>query len=169
MTVTYRAATLADAPVIEQLFHQSFTDTFGHLYAREDLAAFLSKMSGDAWTEEIKDHRFAFRLAEGSQGTLGYAKIGPVSVPVETAVPALELRQLYLLPRQKGQGIGPTLLDWALAEMRERGAEEAYLSVYVDNHRARRLYERYGFEEVGSYHFMVGNHADDDRIMRLRL
>ena len=35
--------------------------------------------------------------------------------------------------------------------------------------RARRFYERYGFEEVGKYVFMVGNHADDDRIMRLTL
>ena len=43
------------------------------------------------------------------------------------------------------------------------------LSVYVDNHRARRFYEKRGFEEVGQYKFMVGNHEDDDRIMRVKL
>ena len=41
--------------------------------------------------------------------------------------------------------------------------------MYVDNHRARRFYERYGFEAVGRYTFMVGNHADEDHLMRLGL
>ena len=52
---------------------------------------------------------------------------------------------------------------------RRRGAGEIYLSVFVDNHRARRFYERYGFEPVGRYDFMVGTHADEDIIMRLKL
>ena len=43
------------------------------------------------------------------------------------------------------------------------------LSVYIDNHRARRFYERYGFEEVGRHQFRIGDMIDDDRIMRLAL
>ena len=60
-------------------------------------------------------------------------------------------------------------MDWAIAEARQRGGRYVTLTVYIDNHRARRFYEKYGFEEVGKYVFMVGNHADDDRIMRLKL
>jgi RimJ/RimL family protein N-acetyltransferase len=44
-----------------------------------------------------------------------------------------------------------------------------FLSVFIDNHRARRFYARYGFEEVGRYDFMVGTHADHDLILRLKL
>ena len=54
----------------------------------------------------------------------------------------------------------------ALAAAEERGARHMQLSVYVDNHRARRFYERYGFEPVGRYDFMVGSHADDDLVLR---
>mgnify|MGYP006146997509 CR=1 FL=1 len=36
----------------------------------------------------------------------------------------------------------------ALDTARSRGAEELYLTVYTDNHRARRFYERYGFAFV---------------------
>ena len=35
--------------------------------------------------------------------------------------------------------------------------------------KIRAVYERYGFEAVGRYDFMVGTHADEDIIMRLRL
>ena len=48
------------------------------------------------------------------------------------------------------------LTDWAIDEARRQGFEELYLTVYVDNHRARRFYDRYGFEAVGPYDFMVG-------------
>ena len=60
-------------------------------------------------------------------------------------------------------------MDWAIATARARGAQDLFLSVYVDNHRARRFYERYGFERVGRYQFMVGAHADEDDLMRLAL
>ena len=60
-------------------------------------------------------------------------------------------------------------MDWALDQAVRRRAEELYLTVYVDNHRARRFYDRYGFDAVGRYDFMVGSHADEDIIMRKSL
>ena len=65
-----------------------------------------------------------------------------------------------------GAGIAARLMDWALDEARRRGAEELYLTVFVENHRARRFYERYDFVPVGRYDFMVGSQADEDVIMR---
>jgi ribosomal protein S18 acetylase RimI-like enzyme len=69
----------------------------------------------------------------------------------------------------QGAGLAPAMMAWVLAEARRRGAEEIYLSVFTDNLRAQRFYERYGFEAVGRYDFMVGTHADEDIIMRLKL
>jgi diamine N-acetyltransferase len=57
-------------------------------------------------------------------------------------------------------------MKWALKEAAFRGAQELVLSVYVDNRRALRFYERHGFEKVGRYDFMVGSHADEDLILR---
>ena len=57
----------------------------------------------------------------------------------------------------------------AWQEARRRGCKHIQLSVYVDNHRARRFYEKRGFVEVGRYEFKVGNHIDDDRVMRVDL
>jgi ribosomal protein S18 acetylase RimI-like enzyme len=165
----YRNAVPADAGALDALFDESFTETFGHLYAAEDLALFLSGFSREDWARELADPGFAFRVAEADGTLAGYAKLGPVSLPVTPAGPAAELRQFYLRTAWHGAGVAQALMDWVLAEARRRGAEELYLSVFTDNHRARRFYARYGFEEVGPYTFMVGNHADDDLIMRARL
>lgn len=165
----YRDATAADAAALDTLFRDSFTATFGHLYAPADLAAFLAAFTLDRWRAELTDPAFAFRLASDDGFPLGYAKLGPPELPITRRGPAIELRQLYLRDAAKGTGIASALMDWCLATARARGAAETWLSVFVDNPRARRFYERYGFEDVGRYAFMVGSHADEDRLMRLAL
>lgn len=167
--IAYRDATLADAPAIDALFRESFAGTFGHLYDGKDLAAFLARFTQKAWRAELADPDYAFHLAEEAGVLAGFAKVSSVTLPVAPEFPAAELRQLYVLRPWQGAGIAHELIGWALAEGRRRGAGELYLSVFTDNHRARRFYERYGFEPAGRYDFMVGSHADEDLIMRLKL
>jgi ribosomal protein S18 acetylase RimI-like enzyme len=163
---TYRDATTADLPAIDRIFRTSFCETFAHLYSDTNLAAFLAKFTPEAWREEFDDPRYAFRVAEVDGEAVGYVKLGPLTLPVEPQAAAMELRQLYLLKGHHGTGIAAALMDWALAEAAKRGARELYLTVYTDNHRAKRFYERYGFVEVGPYAFMVGDQADEDIIMK---
>jgi GNAT superfamily N-acetyltransferase len=169
MSVTYRPANAADLPAVDALFRASFADTFAHLYKPEDLAAFFAKFTPQAWAAEFNDPRYAFRLAEVDGELIGFVKLGPPSIPIESNAEHIELRQIYLDRAWHGRGIARDLMDWSIAEAGKRGAAELYLTVYIDNHRARRVYERYGFQPVGSYAFMVGNHADEDVIMRLTL
>ena len=167
--LSYRNATLDDAPAIGALFRQGFIDTFGHIYDPKDLAAFFTAFTLEAWRSEIADPDLVFRLAEEDGVLAGFAKISSVTLPVTPAGPAAELRQLYVLKAWHGRGIAQALMDWVLAEARGRGAEELYLSVFTDNHRARSFYARYGFEPIGPYIFMVGSHEDQDIIMKLKL
>lgn len=164
--IGYRIGTADDAALMARLGAQSFTETFGHLYAPEDLALFLDNHREEKWRRELAGADFAVRIAEADGAAAGYAKVGPPSLPFEVTRPAAELRQLYVLKPWHGAGVAHALMDWAVAEARRRGAEQMFLSVFIDNHRARRFYARYGFEAVGTYHFMVGSHADDDLIMR---
>jgi diamine N-acetyltransferase len=167
--VAYRMATPADAALMAALGARSFTETFGHLYTPDNLAAFLENHSADKWRAELADPTFAVRLAEEDGAPAGYCKLGPPSLPFEPRGVPAELRQLYVLRPWQGRGVAAVLMDWAIGEARGRGAGELYLSVFIDNHRARRFYARYGFEPVGRYDFMVGSHADEDIVMRLAL
>jgi len=166
--ISYRDAGPEDAALLADLFARSFTETFGHLYRPEDLAAFLSNLDESGWRTELADPGLTIRIAEADNVPVAFAKVGTITLPVEPDRPSTELRQLYVLQPWQGKGIAEALMAWALHHARSLGAEDVFLSVYVDNHRARRFYARYGFEYVGPYAFMVGDQADEDHIMRLR-
>ena len=169
MSVNYRTATAADSPALAELGARTFTDTFGHLYQPADLELFLQNHSPYNWDKELADPAFAVRVAELDGRLVGYAKLGPPHLPFEPRGEAAELRQLYVLEEMKGQGVAQALIEWVIERARNLRADHLYLSVFTENHRARRFYERYGFEPEGTYAFMVGSHADEDIVMRLKL
>jgi diamine N-acetyltransferase len=164
--VRYRDAEVADSAMVADLFARSFVETFAHLYSAENLDIFLAQVTAEAFAAEISDPGFALRIAEDGPEPIGFAKLGPPNLPIETPAGTLELRQLYVLAPWQGEGVAQQLYDWAQAEAERCGANHLQLTVYVDNHRARRFYDRRGFIAIGSYDFMVGSHADEDIIMR---
>lgn len=167
--IAHRDACPADAPLMARLGSDTFVETFGRLYTPENLAAFLANHSEANWNCELSDPLYAVRIAEEKGAAIGFAKLGPPSLPFAVKGRTIELRQLYVLKPWQGAGVAAVLLDWVIGEARRRGAEALYLSVFVDNLRAQRFYARYGFEAVGRYDFMVGTHADEDIVMRLKL
>jgi ribosomal protein S18 acetylase RimI-like enzyme len=166
MSIEYRNAEPSDAPAIADLFCRCFTETFGDLYAPEDLRAFLSTKTVGQFGGEVADESFDFLLATDSGELAGFVKLGPPELPVETPPDTIELCQFYVLNRWHGSGIASALMDQSLAIAAGKGARHVQLSVFVENHRALRFYERYGFVPVGRYDFMVGSHVDEDLVLR---
>jgi GNAT superfamily N-acetyltransferase len=169
MTIRYRDAGPDDAACLSELGQATFIETFGRLYSAEDLASFLTGHSEEAWREQLGSSDYAVRIAEEDGRAVAYAKLGPMAFPIEAPRPAIELYQLYVLGPWQGQGVSHRLMRWIIAEARRRGAEDLYLSVWTENHRARRFYERYGFRFVAPYAYMVGQQADEDEIWCLAL
>ena len=169
MSISYRTADAADAAALAELGASTFTHTFGHLYQPDDLELFLQNHSPEHWDKELNDPAFEVRVAESGGKLVGYVKLGPPHLPFEPRGEAAELRQLYVVEEMKGQGVADELMRWAIERARDQRADYLYLSVFTENHRARRFYEKYDFEPEGTYAFMVGTHADQDIVMRLKL
>ena len=170
--IRYRLATPADGPALNAMARQSWVETFGAQYTAEDLAAFMADAYGPegALIRSLSDPQVAIRLAEGDNGIAGYATIAPNRLPAPDAEPgAQDVRQLYVLRPWQGSGVAAQLMAWAIGTARERGAPALYLSVWEENGRARRFYQRHGFVHVGDYDFPVGNQIDRDLVMRLAL
>lgn len=169
MTVAYRDATVADAATVAAIGARTFVATFGHLYSPANLATFLASHSPAAWAQALAGGAHV-RLAEAGGTAVGYARIGPLTFDVDRGGrPAQQLYQLYVDVPWHGRGVAATLLDWAVGAALSEGAVDLWLSVFVDNPRARAFYRRRGFVEVMPYTFMVGDHADDDILCRLAL
>ncbi|WP_428102649.1 N-acetyltransferase family protein [Candidatus Rariloculus sp.] len=62
------------------------------------------------------------------------------------ARPLLNIHDLAVLPEYRGNGIGRLLLGDAEKRARQRGCCKLTLEVRTDNNRARKLYERLGFQ-----------------------
>lgn len=75
-------------------------------------------------------------------GLLGYW----VAMP---GVDELHLLNITVTPVWQGQGLAVAMLDRIVAECRQRCLTQLWLEVRVSNERARAVYRRYGFAEVG--------------------
>jgi len=169
MTIHYRNGRVDDAQALDRLFDRVFCDTFSHLYRQEDLDAFLSSFTISDWKAHLANPAYAFRVVDAGGEVVGYAKLGPLKPAIADDTRGLLLDQLYVANEHHGSGIARALMDWTLEEARRRGATALYLTVFSENARARRFYERYGFEAVGRYDFMVGSQADEDIVMKKML
>ncbi|WP_416907659.1 MAG: GNAT family N-acetyltransferase [Polymorphobacter sp.] len=167
--ISYRDATPDDGPMLGGLARATFLETFGHLYKLPDLEAFLAQGSDQAYAAELAQSDIEVRFAMAGPVPIGFCKLSNLTLPAEPEGPAIELRQLYIFKLWHGEGIAEQFMAWAFARAAARGASEMWLSVFTDNHRARRFYARHGFEEIRPYAFMVGTQSDEDILARRRL
>lgn len=169
MDVEIRLALEEDAQALAAIGAETFIATFGHLYGEKDLNAFLAKNHTPAvYAQLLRDPEYGLWLALTPRGeAIGYAVAGPCGLPVpDRPASAGELLRLYLKKGVQGGGVGGRLLEPALDFLRDR-FDHIYLSVYAENKIAQRLYQRFGFEKIHDYFYMVGEHADPEWIMEL--
>lgn len=168
-----RPARLEDAPALARLGRETFCASFGHLYKEDDLNAFLEDVFSPAAVKgEIAGQDCIHRLVEDNAQLIAYCKMMPVAADyaaLSRATDPILLGQLYTLPERIGEGIGATLMEWAIGEAREGGHDAILLSVWSENFGAQRFYQRYGFVKIADIDFWVGDHRDDEFLYELRL
>jgi ribosomal-protein-alanine N-acetyltransferase len=129
-TVRLRAISRADMPSVIALERELFPE--------------------DAWTPKMFAGEFAqppsrrsYLVAEERDKLLGYAGI------MFTGGTQADVVTLAVKPARWGEGIGTALLTALIDQAVGRGYAEVLLEVREDNPRARRLYLRQGFTEIG--------------------
>ena len=102
-----------------------------------------------------------------SQAPIGYVTACPAHLPHPDVAPGDgEVQRLYILQGHQGGGRGTALLRTALDWLERDGPRTIWIGVWSENYGAQRFYARHGFEIVGDYSFMVGDHADHELITR---
>lgn len=166
-SVSVRRASADDAPRLAPLAAATFTETFGHLYPPEDLQAFLTSHSVEAWRRTLTDPRRAVWFASLADAPIGYICVGPCKLPVESLEPSAgEIQQLYVLARHHNLRLGTRLMELGLAWLEAQRRQPLYIGVWSENLGAQRFYGRYGFTKVGEYGFPVGKTVDREFILK---
>lgn len=73
------------------------------------------------------------------------------------------LLNIAIAVEQQGKGLGLQLLEHLMQRAGERGCVECFLEVRDSNKSAYRLYERFGFNEIGrrrDYYPVLNGHED---------
>ncbi|HJS19239.1 MAG TPA: GNAT family N-acetyltransferase [Anaerolineales bacterium] len=166
-----RYGTTNDAGLLSELGAKTFYDTFAKDNTPENIAAHLKKsFSAEIQLKELSQPDVIFLIAEAGGKPVGYAQLIMNSKDdVIKRKRPLEIRRIYALQEYLGQGVGKILMQAVLSEARLRNCDCVWLGVWEKNQRAIDFYKRWGFREVGTHIFSVGDDPQNDFILELEL
>lgn len=105
-----------------------------------EYAAFSHPWTRGIFSEGLKNYH-CWLMFEGSQ-QVGH---GVIQIILDEA----HLLNITVKPESQGRGLGLRLLEHLMREAAGHQARECFLEVRASNQAAYRLYERYGFNEIG--------------------
>ena len=117
-------------------------------------AAFSHPWTRKLFQEGLSSYQCWVMYADGVQ--IGH---GVIQLILDEA----HLLNITVRPQSQGRGLGLQLLEHLMQRARQLGAGECFLEVRASNQSAYRLYERFGFNEVGrrrDYYPAVGGRED---------
>jgi len=146
--LSWREALPSDARSLSHLGRATYLATAAVDHPGEALLDFLDDAHGvDLYRSWLEDPAYLFLIGLTPLGApAGYAMVAPH--PTVSHGDA-ELKRIYLLPPWQGTGDADRLMISLLRLARSRQIEQLFLSVFETNARARRFYEKHGFELIG--------------------
>lgn len=120
-----RTLRLDDIPVISEIEKQAFEFPWSRKVIEECYRA-----NYVSWVLEV----------EGN--IIGYAWL-------QCKVTEAELLNIAVIPRYQGHGYGKMLLEHVLADLYQKNITMLFLEVRVGNLAAIKLYEKFGFHQIG--------------------
>lgn len=125
-------------------------------------ASFSNPWTGPLFLQELQVRFSRILLARDRDGSVaGYVCRWIVADEVHVLNVAVH-------PRHRGHGLGAALMQQVLDEARRRAIQAVTLEVRRSNDAGRRLYESFGFEQVGERPNYYGR-GEDALILRLAL
>jgi RimJ/RimL family protein N-acetyltransferase len=154
-----REAEVADAEAIADVQIRSWRAEYRELLPKHVIAGF-----GDledrrrAWTRQVSRSDSPDRtwVATLDDEVVGFATAGPiVSDQTEDPRSVAEFRSMYFVEEAWGRGIARELIDEVRRHLRAAGYREAIGSIVTTNKRARRAFEKVGWEPYGDEREML--------------
>ena len=177
-------ATADDFETIRRIAHTTWPPTFKDIMSGAQLDYMLHMMYRQEALEEqvATGHQFLL-LLEGQRGNQNanpnphylkaksttFKPVGFASYQLDYLPDTTKLHKIYLLPSSQGKGFGRVLINKVQSIARNAGQGKLRLDVNYQN-KARGMYERLGFVNVGRFDTDIGNgYLMEDYQMELEL
>jgi diamine N-acetyltransferase len=161
-----RLARLEEAAALASLAEKTFRETFSEQNAPENMDAHCQSAYGETiQTRELQQADLEIFVAEEAGELVAYAYLRDNTHSSVRGTKPLEIQRFYVDSSWHGRGIAQPLMQTVLERAQTRGADVLWLGVWEHNPRAKRFYEKYGFLEVGSHVFPVGDDPQRDLIL----
>ena len=169
--VNLRYGTTSDARLLSELGAKTFYDTFAKDNTPENMAAHLKRsFSPEIQHTELSAPENIFLIAEVENEPIGFAQLILESKADSLrGSKCMEVRRIYASQEYISKGVGKLLMQASIQEARQRGCDSLWLGVWERNPRAIAFYKKWGFNEVGTHTFHVGDDPQRDFIMELML
>ena len=163
-----RKATIDDAELLTELGSRTFAETFEVDNTPENMAAYLTSAFNFAQlSAELSEPNTLFKIAEADGVAVGYSMLRAETPPNEiTGERTIELVRLYVSNESLGTGVGAALMKDCIDASRNRGFDTLWLGVWENNFRAQAFYRKWGFVEVGTHIFQLGDDAQRDLLLQ---
>jgi ribosomal protein S18 acetylase RimI-like enzyme len=166
-----RYGTKDDAVMLSAFGAKTFYDTFAKDNTPENMEAYVKKsFSPEIQFNELSQPDVIFLIAESEGNLIGYAQL--IMNSKDEAIKGtrpLEIRRIYASQEYLGKGIGKELMKATVREAMQRDCDCIWLGVWEKNQRAIDFYKKWGFREVGTHVFSVGDDPQNDFVMELEL
>ena len=171
VSMKIRYGTIDDAAMLAELGAKTFYDTYASDNTAENISAYIGKsFSTEIQSNELADTNIIFLIAELENRPVGYAKLKLDSRDESIrGTKQIEIERIYSLEEYIGRGIGKALMQAAIDDAKQRGCNSIWLGVWEQNSRAINFYKKWGFHEVGSHIFTVGDDPQRDLILELQI
>lgn len=138
-----RRAHVEDADEIADVHLRTAIHAYGPIFPSDAPAPTIEELRRD-WLARLRHHTAFVAVVDNAIVGVVVASHDDGSVP-DTG----HLSRLYVVPERSGRGIGTRLYHTCIRELGELGFRRATLWVLERNDRARRWYERLGWELTG--------------------
>lgn len=169
--ITIRRATETDNLLLAEFGARTFYDTFAEHNTPENMAAYLAvTFSPEKQARELVNSDIIFFIAEQDGAIAGSVKLVEGSAPsCITGNHPIEIARLYVDKSVFRTGIGSRLMERCFNEALQKKCDVVWLGVWEHNTRALEFYRTWGFTEVGSHIFQLGDDPQTDLLMQRTL
>jgi GNAT superfamily N-acetyltransferase len=166
-SIAVRKASFRDNVLLSTIGAETFIDAFAADNVPEDMDLYLRQSFSPAiQSAELADPSSQFLIAEIAGEPVGYARLRHGAPPGPlTGFTPVELVRLYARASWIGRNVGAALMEACLAEAAATGHDVIWLGVWERNARAIAFYRKWGFTDIGSHPFRLGNDIQTDLLM----